>query len=476
MENQYRKKLLHTIAMIIIMIIFTLLPPFGNVTEYGMTVIGIFIATIYGWIFLDLTIASVISIVALCVSGSMTANEVMTAGFGNYIVAMCIVFLFIAAAVQQLDIGGIIIDWMMSLKISVGRPWIKAGCFIFAFYFVSILTISNVAIVMAIPFFYSLMKRSGMKPHSPFCHILFGGVAFACFAGDAALPFKQAPLLYFSCLEAAGITVDPGRYIFAFPFICVMLIMYILVCKYIFRIDASCMKNLDKSRNEKLVSLSDRQKAFLGFLAALLIFMLLPGILPQNWNITVYINRLGTTGIPFLFMALMLLVQVEDAPLLDIPRLAKDFQWPVIIMLANFMPLSNLMSSDAVGLKQTIATVFGPSLSAMSPLFFTLVVVSLAVLATNFLNNGVVFMLFISAVALMADSLPGVNILAVSYLIGLGATMCYALPSGNMMMAYMYSFKDLINVKEFALRNTATIILLTIFACTVGFYYYNAVM
>ena len=122
MENQYRKKLLHTIAMIIIMIIFTLLPPFGNVTEYGMTVIGIFIATIYGWIFLDLTIASVISIVALCVSGSMTANEVMTAGFGNYIVAMCIVFLFIAAAVQQLDIGGIIIDWMMSLKISVGRP------------------------------------------------------------------------------------------------------------------------------------------------------------------------------------------------------------------------------------------------------------------------------------------------------------------------------------------------------------------
>ncbi len=476
MDNQYQKKLLHAVIMFVIMIVISLLPPFGNITKYGMTAIGIFIATIYGWIFLDLTIASVISIFALCISGSMSTNEVIAAGFGSYIGAICIVFLFIAAAVQQLDIGGIIIDWMMSLKISVDRPWIKAACFIFAFYFVSILTISNVAVVMAIPLFYSLMERSGMKPHSPFCHALFGGVAFACFAGDAALPFKHAPLLYFSCLESAGISVNPGKYIFAFPFICVMLIMYILVCKYIFRIDASCMKNLDKPEGKKNVSLSERQKVFLGFLAALLIFMLLPGILPQNWIIAVYINRLGTTGIAFMFMALMLLIQVEGTPLLDIPKLAKDFQWSVIFMMACFMPLSNLMSSDAVGLKQTIAMVFGPSLSTMSPLLFTLVVVSLAVLATNFLNNGVVFMLFISAVALMADSLPGVNILAVSYLIGLGATMCYALPSGNMMMAYMFSFKDLINVKEFALRNTATIALLTLFACTVGFYYYNAVM
>ena len=461
--------------MIVIMIVIAKLPPFAQVTEFGMMIIGIFIATIFGWIFLDLTLASLISISALCISGGMAPATLMAGGFGSTIVSMSIVFLFIAAAVQQMDIGGIVIDYMMGAKISRGRPWVKFTLFVFAIFFVSILTQSNVACVMAIPFFYSLVERSGMQLKSPACHALFGGVALAVFTGDAALPFKGAPLMYFGILSGANISVDPGMYVLAFPFLCLILVIYTLVCRFILRVDVSCLKNLDNITDNKNTSLNTRQKYFLGLTGILMLCMIVPSLIPESFGI-VYkaFTNLGVVGMPFLFMAIMVLIQVDDKPLLDIAALAKDFQWPVIIMLANFTPLANLLTSDAVGLKVTIANNIGPLVSGLSPLVLTIVVVGLSALATNFLNNGVVFMVVISALTLLAETLP-INVVALSYLVGLAATLCYALPSGNMMMAYMFSFRDIIDAKKWMTMNAITIVILVVVSATLGYFYYNMV-
>lgn len=43
---------IHGIVFLILTIGIGLLPPFGQITEYGMDILGIFIGLIYGWTFI----------------------------------------------------------------------------------------------------------------------------------------------------------------------------------------------------------------------------------------------------------------------------------------------------------------------------------------------------------------------------------------------------------------------------------------
>lgn len=47
----------HVIIMFALMFIIGNLQPFGTVTPMGMDILGIFVGTLYGWLFLDLAVA-----------------------------------------------------------------------------------------------------------------------------------------------------------------------------------------------------------------------------------------------------------------------------------------------------------------------------------------------------------------------------------------------------------------------------------
>ena len=470
----YHKRLFHAFMMILIIIIFSFLPPIGEISDFGMFILGVFLATIYGWMFLDLLIASVISVLALCMSGAMTTDEIFALGLGNQVLAISIVFVFITAAINQMNLSDFIITWLMGIKISKGRPWIKFTLFIFAMLFVSILTSSNIACVMAVPLFLSLMKESGIQLKSKTCLALFGGVACAVFLGDAALPFKTAPLMYFGVLTSAHIDFDPGQYTFAFPFILFLLIGYVLICRFIFRIDISELATLDQKADSK-ATLDKRQKIVLVSMIILVIALVLPSIIPQSFGVVyTIINRLGITGLSYVFLALMILFQVDGKPLFNIFELAKDFQWAVIFVTIDFMALSNFMTSDEVGIKATIANSIGPLVEDLPPILLVMTIVLISVVATNFLNNMVVFLVVISALTIMGNTLP-INILATSYLVGVASCLCYVRPSGNMWMAYLFSFKEIINTKKWIAMNFVSVVILTVLTATVGYWYYNLV-
>lgn len=473
-KKAYHKRLIHAVIMLLIIVIVSKIPPIGDISTFGMFILGVFLATIYGWMFLDLMIASIISVLALCLSGAMTSDQIFTIGLGNQVMAISIVFLFVTAAIQQMNLGDFIISWLMGLKISKGRPWFKFSLFIFAMFFVSVLTSSNIACVMAIPLFLSMVKESKMVLKSKECLAMFGGVACAVFLADAALPFKTAPLMYFGVLTSAHMDFDPGQYTFAFPFILLLLVCYIFICRFIFRIDISCLSNLD-AEDKQTEPLDKRQKIVLVSMLILIVALLLPSIIPQSLGIIYTIfSRLGITGISYVFLAIMILFRVDGKPLFNIFELAKDFQWTVVFVTIDFMALSNFMTSDEVGIKTTIANSIGPLVQGLSPTLLVMVIVLISVVATNFLNNSVVFLVVISALTLMADTLP-INILATSYLVGAAACLCYALPSGNMWMAYLFSFKDIVDSKKWIVMNTVSIVFLTIITATIGYWYYNLV-
>ena len=59
------KTILHTVMMCLVMFGFRYVPAPGAVTEYGMAVLGVFLALVYGWSFIGI----------LCGSGCAKCNE-----------------------------------------------------------------------------------------------------------------------------------------------------------------------------------------------------------------------------------------------------------------------------------------------------------------------------------------------------------------------------------------------------------------
>ena len=74
---------LHIAIMLILMFGVGFLPPFGQITEIGMRVLGCFLGIIYGWIFIDLLWVSFFGFAVLTMTGYAPATTVLASGFGN---------------------------------------------------------------------------------------------------------------------------------------------------------------------------------------------------------------------------------------------------------------------------------------------------------------------------------------------------------------------------------------------------------
>lgn len=64
------------------------------------------------------------------------------------------------------------------------------------------------------------------------------------------------------------------------------------------------------------MTLTGIQKLLLGFLVALIIFMMLPGFLPKDLAVTIFFKKIGNTGVCILLVALLCAIRVKGKALL----------------------------------------------------------------------------------------------------------------------------------------------------------------
>ena len=84
-KNDNRKMYLILLIGVIIMLGIGVLPPFGQVTQIGMRLLGIFCGCIFIWLFGYISIGSIIGILLLALYvPENTGNTTFPAVFGNY--------------------------------------------------------------------------------------------------------------------------------------------------------------------------------------------------------------------------------------------------------------------------------------------------------------------------------------------------------------------------------------------------------
>ncbi|MBR2009676.1 MAG: SLC13 family permease, partial [Peptococcaceae bacterium] len=76
---QYKKKdLIHFAIVFVLAFFFRFLPPFGQITPYGMGILGTFIAAIYGWSTIGMVWPSFICLTAIGLT--IGPNQMIAAG------------------------------------------------------------------------------------------------------------------------------------------------------------------------------------------------------------------------------------------------------------------------------------------------------------------------------------------------------------------------------------------------------------
>ena len=198
-----------------------------------------------------------------------------------------------------------------------------------------------------------------------------------------------------------------------------------------------------------------------------MVALVLPSFLPAEFALTVILNKLGYGGITFTVIGIMMFIRIDGKPLLDVRALAKNFSWDVYILMAYFIPLSSLLTSDVTGVKPTLSEFFEPILSVLSPYAFVVTVIALAAILTNFLNNSIIGVLFASFVAVLGDSLVDVNVYALAVLIMFSSSFSMATPAANPVNAFLFSQTDLIKFKNHLIHGTICCLFLFIVSVTV---------
>jgi sodium-dependent dicarboxylate transporter 2/3/5 len=175
---------------------------------------------------------------------------------------------------------------------------------------------------------------------------------------------------------------------FVIPLGVVMIILYVLICRFVFRIDVSALKNMPEDMFGKNEKLNRDQKMALGYLIVMIITLLSTSILPKTWGITVFLTKITMFGQAGLVILLLMLLKKEDGtPFFKYSYCAaKGMSWEGLWMTAFILPIASNMTAEGTGIKEGLSMLLAP-LSSLSPILFLVGIMLFAGIITNVANN-----------------------------------------------------------------------------------------
>lgn len=457
------RKLLRThIIILLFMFGFQFLPPIGQITHFGMSLLGIFIGALYGWLTVGFNFTCVAGLIAFGMTGAYESfNATLAATFGSSTAVMMVACLFICAFIEVIALTDVIIGYLLNLSFVKKNTDIFMFIFFFTTYLVSVVSNANLSAYIFVEMYRTLARETGIPAKSRLSSYMLLGITFASIIGEISLPFKPVAVLIIGlCQSTAGMTLSFGEYLmFLTSFQIIMLILFVLIGHYILRLDFTQITKVEV----KKIAPSKKQKVGLWF-----VMILIGAFILASTSFPVF-SMLGLGGVSLLVLLLMMFVQVEGEPLINLNELAAHFSWGMYLLIVFLIPFSGFVGSADAGIAATVKEFMAPVLTALPPYIFIVLALFFTMVFTNFLNNMPVAVIFISIMGTIQTSLAGINFAASCLAIAMCAFISMATPAANSAAVYVYGNKDLISAKETMLMGAAICFLLCI--VTIIFYY-----
>ena len=280
--------LINSVICIALMVLLRFVPPIGQITPYGMEVLGIFLGSIWGWCTVGFVWPSLLGMILLGLSDYGTITAVFSEGFGNETVLMLMMTFIFFAFINKSGLMNFIANRFIGLKINIGHPWRLTFFFFFIASFVGGVT-NNIATALLLWFiFYNICQNTGMKKGDKYVSYVVCGVMFFATFSIVMFPFLPFSLVGMNFMSS---TVDFSNasmlgWLITGPIIMLILIFaYMLIGRFIFKVDITKLNEYVQNDNfaeMRATKMNHNQKIGLVYLLLFVLIIVLPTFLPKT--------------------------------------------------------------------------------------------------------------------------------------------------------------------------------------------------
>lgn len=435
---------IHVCIMFIIMIGVGYLPTFGQVTDVGMKILGVFLGTLYGWLFIDLLWPSLIGLVALGLTGFMTIPEAFAGALASDIGIQVIITCIFAGALGKIGAVDVVSNWILTRKFLQKSPWLLILTLYLTIMIGTMLGAGLALIFMLWTLVLQAADRCGYSRKDPLVAFLLATIVILGFTSSNIMPFKGSALLYLSFYIPVAGPIDYVPFvIFALMYTLCLMAAFMLAARFIFRIDVSKFSlSDDEIERIRQIKITREQKIGCVIMFAYFVVMFSPAFLPEEWGITTFISTMGLLGITTVALMLLAIVKKDNGEsVLKISECHQSIPWDIVWLICATTPLASAMESEESGIMTTIVSVLTPILTSMS--FSVLIIVVIIVLGvlTQFTHNivlGAMFIPFLTEIALQTGG--NSELLFMSILLILNCA--YVTPAASMQAALVHGNED----------------------------------
>ncbi|MCD8116735.1 MAG: hypothetical protein LUE21_06425 [Oscillospiraceae bacterium] len=467
--------LVHCIITVALMIVIGMLPGAGPITSYGMKVLGVLVGVVYGMSTVDVFFPSLCAIIKLGLASGSFSDSVVSM-FGSTTVWGMIMVFIILYAMQAEHVTDFFANWIINRKVLRGRPWLFSFAILLGDSLLSIIS-PEAAMLLFWEIIFAVCDTVKIDRKSPWSVAMIFGTCFASGVGIIYLPFMRNGLVVNNQFTAmtGGMVIDPLKYIIAMvPLGICGIIIFILLCKFAFRIDVSNLSSIDDSVvNKDALVLNLRQKIVIGIVTAMIVILLVPSVLP-DCALKTALNDLSLLGIASIVVLLFCLIRADGKPIIRIQEAAsKGVIWPMVMMVALIAPMGSALTSDDAGIVTLISNVLTPLVSGRPAWVFVAIMVFVSVILTNLAQNLIIMSLMIPIVVAMADTV-NINIYAVVILLAIGTHYAVCLPSASPSAGMMFSNPNFKPTFAYS-KGLITLLVCCVFLLTVGYLWTNLI-
>lgn len=448
-----------------------LLPNIGPVTDEGMVILGAFIGAVYGWTFIDMLWPSVLAILSMGLQ--LGVAKVVAAGLGSTITWMLIFLYIVIGIMTESKIIDNIAAFFLTRKFTQGKPWALFAMIIFGNFICSLLSgFGSLVIFLTITF--KLCEMLDIKPYSKFPTMMGIGIALSTALSAIMMPFKGTALTMLTAWGGiTGESVDYMRYMAtSFPIAIFILVLFILVCRFIIRVDVKALKSFTpESTGIVLNKLSTEQKLAAVIIAWAILDLCLPSILPKTWWLVTFLNSLTVFGQVALPILVFMVIRYHNEPVINFNQIAAKYvPWELFMMMGVIMPLTSFLTADTTGIKELMASLVQPLLG-LGTVGFLFLLMGITVILTNFANNAVVGMIMMPVIYAFGMATEGLSTSAALMILIFCTHFAFLTPGATPFAAIMFGNSRWVKAAGVYKWGIPTIIILFLCTLPVGYFW-----
>ena len=463
MSEAKKKRNLLPIHLVIgfgVIALFWIMPPIGSITPLGMRCVGAFLGMVYLWSACDTLWPSLVGLFLLGISGyggEGGFNGLWMNAVGNYTVLLTLFTMVLFGAMDEVGDTKYIAKWFLTRKLFKGRPVVFMAVFYACCFALAAVCSPITSLIILWPISLSLMATLHVERQDRFWKYFFVGMFVVSTLAQPMFPFIGAQLIPYAAFQsmtaAMGnpMTIPMAQYIVV-DVVMTALIMaiYIIVVKFVLRVDMSKLKAVDPAMVEEQMPLPPmnlKQKIYLWMIPIYLLMILTPSFFPDN-TICKALAFLGPLGVTVLWVSLFLIIRWDGKPLLDFKETAyRQFNWGIFFMIAAAVYGANTLSDDATGVPDFLVSTLTPVLGGRSEMVFVAIMFTIALILTNFANNAAMAVVLMPVVLNFSNQL-GINPMPVATGVILMVFVAMLTPAASPHAGLMHGMKQIYTTKD----------------------------